>query len=97
MSKLAYLVPPLNLCKLIPEGEFEDSLCIWVNGLNSKPKVILRPWDKKTIAAPAPTLEEILYNMPPICRFRPLEWRNEKNIAEKILKVWLKLRGIDYE
>ena len=25
MNKLKELVPPLNLCKLIPKGEFEDS------------------------------------------------------------------------
>jgi hypothetical protein len=60
MSKLTDLVPPLELCKLIPEGEFAESLCIWVNGLSNQPKVILRPWDKKCIACPAPTTDEIL-------------------------------------
>lgn len=30
MSKLESLVPPLELCKLIPEGEFEDSFAKWV-------------------------------------------------------------------
>lgn len=29
MSKLEELVPPLNLCKLIPQGEFEDSAFVW--------------------------------------------------------------------
>lgn len=29
MSKLENLVPPLELCKLIPKGEFEDSAFIW--------------------------------------------------------------------
>lgn len=29
MSKLESLVPPLDLCKLIPAGEFEDSAFIW--------------------------------------------------------------------
>lgn len=29
MSKLEELVPPLELCKMIPEGEFEDSAFIW--------------------------------------------------------------------
>lgn len=46
--------------QLIPEGEFAESAFIWVNGLDNKPKVICRPWDKKSTAAPAPTLQEIL-------------------------------------
>jgi hypothetical protein len=29
MSKLEDLVPPVELCKLIPAGEFEDSAFIW--------------------------------------------------------------------
>lgn len=29
MSNLTDLVPPLNLCKLIPTGEFEDSAFVW--------------------------------------------------------------------
>lgn len=30
MSKLESIVPPLELCKQIPEGEFEDSALVWV-------------------------------------------------------------------
>ena len=30
MSKLESLVPPLELCKLIPAGEFEDAALVWV-------------------------------------------------------------------
>jgi hypothetical protein len=29
MSKLEELVPPLELCKLIPKGEFEDCAFLW--------------------------------------------------------------------
>ena len=29
MSKLENIVPPLELCKLIPAGEFEDSALVW--------------------------------------------------------------------
>ena len=29
MSKLESIVPPLELCKLIPAGEFEDSVLVW--------------------------------------------------------------------
>lgn len=30
MSKLENLVPPVDLCKLIPAGEFEDAAFAWV-------------------------------------------------------------------
>ena len=30
MNKLENLVPPLELCKQIPAGEFEDSALVWV-------------------------------------------------------------------
>lgn len=30
MSKFEDIVPPLELCKLIPAGEFEDSALVWV-------------------------------------------------------------------
>lgn len=30
MSTLERIVPPLELCKQIPEGEFEDSALVWV-------------------------------------------------------------------
>lgn len=29
MNKLESIVPPLELCKLIPAGEFEDSVLVW--------------------------------------------------------------------
>lgn len=31
MSKLESLVPPVELCKLIPAGEFEDAALAWIN------------------------------------------------------------------
>ena len=30
MSKLESIVPPMELCKLIPAGEFKDSALVWV-------------------------------------------------------------------
>ena len=30
VNKLKNIVPPLELCKKIPEGEFEDSALVWV-------------------------------------------------------------------
>jgi hypothetical protein len=61
--KIAELVPPVELCKQIPSGKFEDSCFVWVNGMDKQPKPICRPWDKKSTAAPAPTLQEILEDL----------------------------------
>lgn len=71
MSKLENLVPPLELCKLIPAGEFADSCFVraktfegWV--------ILLRDCVEKNKAYmtgfaihPAPTLQEILAALPP--------------------------------
>lgn len=36
MSNLTDLVPPLNLCKLIPQGEFTDAYAMWVKAWAEK-------------------------------------------------------------
>lgn len=72
MSELKNLVPPLELCKLIPQGEFEDSALVWVvNGdyqpkfqIVDKRKYPFIPEDGATLY-PAPTLQEILVALPP--------------------------------
>lgn len=63
------LVPQLELCKLIPAGEFADSVAIWVFFPKSDKKfhLYLREeidWSK-TENYPAPTLQEILAALPP--------------------------------
>lgn len=72
MSNLTDLVPPLELCKLIPEGEFADSVFIWgysCDKRNTEPFVDERDCvehcRKSMVNAPptypAPTTAEILY------------------------------------
>ena len=63
MSNLADLVPPLELCKMIPDGEFEESYAIYVYIYGW----LLMPVDdcasdikEKHSYYRAPTLEEIL-------------------------------------
>ena len=68
MSKLEELVPPLELCKLIPKGEFEDSALMWIEV--EIPQENKKEW--RVIAAnkilrichnpkhSAPTLQEIM-------------------------------------
>ena len=77
------LVPSLELCKLIPQGEFEDSAFIWVNAMDNTPKVICRPWDKKSTAAPAPTTDEILDKCKDITGvLNPTLWYQHEWIAD---------------
>lgn len=73
MSTLERIVPPLELCKKIPAGEFEDSAMVWKErtGLSRDYLVKIRePEDisYKVESAevnyfPAPTLEEIFYTL----------------------------------
>ena len=60
--KLEEIVPPLDLCKKIPEGCFAESALVWITDfVGGKPIAEPRryaPYDH--IAAPAPTLAEIL-------------------------------------
>ena len=72
MSKLADLVPPLELCKLIPKGEFEESYAINVYICG---EWLLMPVDdcasdikEKHSYYPAPTLEEIMAKLPPYAK-----------------------------
>lgn len=69
MSNLQDLVPPLELCKQIPEGKFEDSALIWVENCIGKMVVSPRDFPGKLNGEnvifhyrgiPAPTLQEIM-------------------------------------
>lgn len=67
MSRLENLIPPLELCKQIPAGEFEDSALVWEKSekyfqateiIDYEYKVVAR--DESKGGFPAPTLAEIL-------------------------------------
>lgn len=68
MSNLTGLVPPLELCKLIPGGEFADSAFVWIEV--EIPQENKKEWrvvnaTKPILAChnpkhPAPTLQEIM-------------------------------------
>ena len=59
------LVPPLELCKQIPEGKFKDSALVWWN--KTEPSVYPREDVPSLVihgySYPAPTLQEILREM----------------------------------
>lgn len=115
---LENLVPPLELCKLIPAGEFADSVH-WYRWsyidqkylvVEGKPDVRLHrdpcPCGMKYFY-PAPTLQEIIDVLPQGVElykdseyFCSLSMSNEyygETAVIAALKVWLKLKGIEYE
>ena len=64
MSKLKEIVPPLELCKLIQEGAFEDSALVWASRFHycgKKEELVPRAYVAEVREiAPAPTPEEIM-------------------------------------
>ena len=83
MSQLQDLVPPLELCKLIPDGEFHNSAFQWQEGYGTLKNaeyyagVIERtPWEARGYKHhPAPTTDEILAECKDIPRvLNPTLW-----------------------
>ena len=76
MSNLESIVPPVELCKLIPAGEFEDTALVWdIHGkfdkwhVEKRVKRSVRFGDYGVTSPPhadipAPTLEEIINELP---------------------------------
>lgn len=86
MSKLESLVPPLELCKLIPAGEFEDSALVWlnINYVTIPWKVVARnisnyKMERNKKKIPAPTLQEI---MEELCELSPYAIKLCKSFGE---------------
>ena len=105
MRSLENIVPPLELCKKIPEGEFEDSALVWVDGDLQNPNDIFvepRRYAVEGTFIQAPTLEEILDEM---VSFRASfcvhgmaignNFYGYPTSAEEALLMWLKLKGIE--
>lgn len=88
MSKLEELVPPLELCKKIPEGHFEDSGLMWELEVAANRyhgewwEVVFRCNREDEEYYPAPTLAEIMAELDngraksPFCELLPNgKWR----------------------
>lgn len=98
--KLEDATPPLELCKKIPQGEFEDSIFLWVQcGGNGNFYLYCREdydWSKNQ-NFPAPTLHEIMQSIIGFegwgvdCAYRACSY---KNPVEHSLTLWLQLKGI---
>ncbi len=76
------IVPPLELCKLIPEGEFEESALYWGELLGAQSVFPRECGDCDTfgviqtehIICPAPTLQEILEELHKLQKDVFLKW-----------------------
>lgn len=65
MSNPESIVPPVELCKQIPAGEFTDTALVWVDDQDGIETVLPRDVAQFKLfdvyhMAPAPTLEEII-------------------------------------
>ncbi len=93
MSKLESIVPPLELCKRIPAGAFEDSALVWLYWAkdessfgNVVPRILkdqfssILPGMGAVLKAevPAPTLAEILAKLPEGVQMRMRTARNRE-------------------
>lgn len=106
MSNLKSIVPPLELCKQIPVGEFEDTALVWEKSekyfqateiIDYEYKVVAR--DESKGGFPAPTLEEVLEAIGKVENWdtatitRPIGVNTR--IVDTALKRWFKVKGIE--
>ncbi|MBO4620338.1 MAG: hypothetical protein J5654_09545 [Victivallales bacterium] len=106
MSEIEKLVPPYELCKTIPRGEFTDSVFVWArypeyipcesntipDGLGEKVVMLRRDCLENNIIAPAPTIQEIWdgIEIKGLCIIP----ETGKNMAKNGLMKWLYFYGI---
>lgn len=98
MSTLERIVPPLELCKQIPAGEFEDSALVWIDGNTQNPKDIFvepRRYAIDGTFIPAPTLEEMRWELRnlsvtvyentivALCKIDPETWISETVVPDE--------------
>ena len=103
MSNLKNIVPPVDICKRIPAGEFVDSALVWVEDEDGielvMPREVAQYEHDEMI--PAPTLEEILEaidkveNWDTATIIRPIGVN--MRIVDTALKRWFKVKGIQCE
>ena len=106
------LVPPLELCKLIPKGEFRDSFFCYVwCSFREEYLICKSDWEHtQDFCCPAPTLQEILEELPWDFEFshcykgvptekyitilNPELGEVGNNGVESAMKTWLVYKGI---
>lgn len=125
MSKLESIVPPLELCRRIPAGRFEESALVWdIHGHGKFDKWHVEKRVNRSVRfgdygimspphadIPAPTLAEILAELPEGVQMRMRTARNRErhfqiyhysyetwtNLpAAAALRLWFKVKGIQW-
>lgn len=103
MSNLKNIVPPLELCKLIPAGEFEDSALVWVEDEDGIELVMPREVAQyeHDEMMPAPTIDEILEGIGGIETWDTMTitriTNGKQSLTTNTLKRWFKVKGIEVE
>ena len=110
MSKLEKIVPSLELCKLIPAGEFDDSWLVWGERIGSFSRyswIKFRDPEDVCYKVPAPTTGEIMAKLvtPSLWRGITGRWycmckehvmvEGGENASEAALRMWLRVKGIE--
>lgn len=108
MNKLESIVPPLELCKQIPVGEFEDSVLVFRTYVaRGEDKVCPRAQYEGVVGdrpVPAPATDEILKALGGLgaafcnCWIKFGSQLLEYPVgAESALRLWFKVKGIQCE
>lgn len=102
MSKLENIVPSLELCKKIPDGEFEDTALVWIDGNTRNPEDVFvepRRYAIEGTYRPAPTLEEILDAINDIQKWDTATFTraagDKTKLTDFTMKRWFDLKEIE--
>lgn len=107
MSKIERIVPPLELCKRIPAGEFEDTALVWMyrpalKGISDTPFMVdmrVKAEYLKREMYPAPTMDEILEAIGGVESWDTMRisriTNGKQRLTTNTLKHWFKLKGIE--
>ena len=98
--RLEDLVPPLELCKKIPEGKFADSVLVWFGHRHTDKTMKVVPRNELGVACqfflqkgvrvafPAPTLAEILLAIGSTGRFEMAGSPDTTGALKTLLETW---------
>ena len=103
MSNLESIVPPLDLCKKIPEGEFRDSALVWCRVRGEDVVCEREKWVGVfgMSPVPAPTIDEILEAIGAVETWDTMTiariTNGKQSLTTNTLKRWFKVKGIEVE
>lgn len=109
MSALERIVPPLELCKQIPAGEFRDSVLVWKERIGNSRDALVKIREPEDISYkvesvevnyfPAPTMDEILEAIGEIENWDTMTMTRitggKQSLTTNTLKRWFKMKGIE--